>query len=48
MNLKPEMQSGTMKTMAEENVENDYIMKTNKEKKLGGIKTLPFILGMYT
>ncbi|KAL6193969.1 hypothetical protein ACLB2K_035053 [Fragaria x ananassa] len=38
------MQSGTMKTMAEENVENDYIMKTNKEKKLGGIKTLPFIL----
>ncbi|XP_050372809.1 protein NRT1/ PTR FAMILY 3.1-like [Argentina anserina] len=38
------MQSGTMKTMVEENVENDNILKTSKEKKLGGIKTLPFIL----
>ncbi|KAM5569362.1 protein NRT1/ PTR FAMILY 3.1-like [Rosa sericea] len=44
MDLKPEMQSGTIKTMAEENVKNDDIMKTSKEKKLGGIKTLPFIL----
>lgn len=47
MDLQPEMQSGTMKTMtAEMNAEND-IKKTRKEKKLGGIKTLPFILGTY-
>ena len=32
----------------QENIEAESLIKRKKKKKLGGIKTMPFILGMFT
>lgn len=32
----------------QENIEGESLIKRKKKKKLGGLKTMPFILGMFT